>query len=174
MCILLQFFSVSACLFLKEKLLHTIQSMSQGKPSIVKVPELKDFYLICEGSTEALLTLPLAFPQLNKTRSMGFCERHLVFSYWLPLPTQPLCIGDPLYSVWARNLNSLKVGMEFATPSAEVMLKLPLSKVVLLYWWHLLTFSPQQTCKTQIFGPGALLQKTYYESSLSKFHKFRL
>lgn len=66
------------------------------------------------------------------------------------------------------------MGLEFATPSAEVMLKLPLSKMVLLYCWHLLTFSLQQTCKTQIFGPGAVLQKTYYESSLSKFHKFRL
>lgn len=174
MCVLLQIFSVSACLFLKEKLLHTIHSMSRGKPSIVKVPELKDFCLICEGSTEAFADSPAGISTAKQNQEHGILWKALSFQL-LTASSNPTSASETPYILsGARNLNSLKMGMEFATPSTEAMLKLPLSKVVLLYQWHFLAFSPQQTSRIQVFGPGALLQKTYYESSLSKFHKFRL
>lgn len=67
------------------------------------------------------------------------------------------------------------MGLEFTTPWTYVALKLPLSKVVLHFPWNLLALPPQQTSTIWELSSGSLAPKrSYYQSSLNKFHKFKL
>lgn len=170
MYILLQFFSLSAQASPKQSLFIRYTQCHRASQAFLKHQSCKIFIWLLKGAQKPLLTLSLAFPHLHKARSMGCCDRCLISFQLLIASFKPASVYQrPLIlSLGQEHMNSLKVGLESATPWTYTMLKLLLSKVVLLFLWDPLTLPPRRTSKICQLSSGSLAPKKTLLSKLSE------
>lgn len=170
MYILLQFFSLSAQVSPKQSLFIRYTRCHTASQAFLKHQSCKIFIWLLKGAQKALLTLSLAFPHLHKARSTGCCDRCLISFQLLIASFKPASLYQRLLilSLGQEHMNSLKVGLESATPWTYIILKLSLSKVVLLFLWDVLTLPPRWTSKICQLSSGSLAPKKTLLSKLSE------